>query len=84
MVGCMTESILFILELPVKHILGGTFFIGRKSRIEHCFSGTGYHFQEFDSGTGCAFRFRAAPPCIIDDCAKDGGEKFFTVMHCVL
>ena len=22
--------------------------------------------------------------CIIEDCAKDGGEEFFTEMHCAL
>ena len=52
----------------------------RNSRTRYClrkfYSRTGYHFQEFDSGTGWLSDFQAAPPrMFVDQVTPSGGRE---------
>ena len=49
------------------------------SRIGPFIPGDNYHWYGI-----CLFGVPFFGNHIIDDCAKDGGEEFFTEMHCVL
>ena len=43
---------------------------------------SGFHFEDRElKNSTLEIGF---PSCAIDDFAKDGGEEFFTEMHCVL